>query len=90
MSVTGELVLNGDGRSGPVHKGLLAGFVDLPQNHALSAPPPLVEFAEAAVEIPVRVLFAVFLPKQLQRDVFARLKLSADKRESSEVEASCR
>jgi hypothetical protein len=45
--------------------------VDLSQNHVLSAPPPLVEFAKAAVQIAVRVLLTVFLPEEMQGDVFA-------------------
>lgn len=53
----------------------------LPQNDTLGAPPSSVEFTEAAVQIAVRMLFAIFLPEQLQSYVFARLQLSVNERE---------
>jgi len=40
--------------------------------------PPLVQFAEPAVAVAVRIAFAVFLPEQPQRDVAVSTELLAD------------
>src|SRR5580658_1350454 len=62
-------------RSGPIHEQLLAGLVLLPQHHILFPPPPLVQFAEAAVLVAVRVRLPVLLPQQLLRHVWMLLPL---------------
>ena len=41
--------------SSPVDEQLLAGLVLLPQHHVLLLPPALVQLAEAAVAVAVRV-----------------------------------
>src|SRR5580658_10882087 len=63
-------------RSGPIHEQLLAGLVLLPQHHILFPPPPLVQLAEAAVLVAVRVRLPVLLPKQLLRQVSVLLPLT--------------
>src|SRR5690242_6594917 len=60
----------------PIHKQLLAGLVLLPQHHILFPPPPLVQLAEAAVLIAVRVCRPVFLPQQLLSHVWMLLPLA--------------
>src|SRR5450432_195565 len=72
------LVVDPDGVAGPVHEGLLAGVVMVPEHHIAAAVPPLIEFAEAAVAVAVWLSFAVFLPEQLQRQVFVSLKLGVE------------
>jgi len=49
----------------PIHEQVLAGLVPLPQHHILLPPPPLVQLAEAAVLIAIRVCLPVLLPQQL-------------------------
>src|SRR4051794_2321221 len=63
-------------RSCPIHEQLLAGLVLLPQHHILFPPPPLVQLAEAAVLVAVRVCLPVLLPKQLLRQVRMLLPLT--------------
>src|SRR6266536_4990878 len=70
----GLAVIDRDGVSGPVDKRLLARVVIVPENHISAAVPPLIEFAEAAVAIAVQMSFAIFLPKELQCQVFMSLK----------------
>jgi len=62
--------------SGPIHKQRLAGLVFLPQHHILFPPPPLVQLAEAAVLVAVRVCLPVLLPQQLLRHVWMLLPLT--------------
>ena len=52
------------------------GVVIVPEHHVPVAVPALVEFAETTVAVAVRLSFAVFLPEQLQRQVFVSLKLA--------------
>src|SRR5580698_3390954 len=59
----------------PIHEQLLAGLVLLPQHHILFPPPPLVQLAEAAVLVAVRVRLPVLLSKQLLRYVWMLLAL---------------
>jgi hypothetical protein len=59
--------VNRDRRTCPVDEQLLARFVCLAQDDILFAAPALVELAEPAVAVAIRVGFPVFLPEQLQR-----------------------
>src|SRR5215831_19116817 len=59
----------------PIHEQLLAGLVLLPQHHILFPPPPLVQLAEAAVLVAVRVCLPILLPKQLLRHMWMLLPL---------------
>jgi len=49
---------------------VFSGAVILPQHQTQRACPALIEFAEPAVLMPFRFVLFVFLPQQLQRDVF--------------------
>ena len=51
----------------PVHEHLLAGNIDLAQHRVQSARPALIQLAEAAVAVTLRLSLAVFLPQQQQR-----------------------
>jgi hypothetical protein len=62
----------------PIHKHFFIGAVFLAEDHILVAAPAIVQFAEAAVAITVRLGFAVFFPHQLQCQVFVRLQLAPD------------
>src|SRR5580700_1431264 len=59
----------------PIHEQLFAGLVLLPQHHILFSPPTLVQLAEAAVLVAVRVCLPVLLPKQLLRNMWMLLPL---------------
>lgn len=47
----------------------------MPEHHIPATVPPLVELAETAVAVAVRLSFAVFLPEELERQVFMSLQL---------------
>ena len=64
-----------DRGSRPIDEQLLAGLVLLAQHHILLAAPALVQLAEAAVAIAVRVCLPVLLPEQLLRQVWMLLSL---------------
>jgi hypothetical protein len=68
-------VVDRNGVAGPVDEGLVAGVVILPEHHITVAMPPLIEFAEAAVAVAVRLRFTVLLPEELQRQMFVSLQL---------------
>ena len=68
-------IIDRDRVSGPVDKRLLAGIVIVPEHHIPATVPPLIELAETAVAVAVRLSFAVFLPEELERQVFISLKL---------------
>jgi len=57
------------GCSCPIHKQLLAGLVFLPKHHILFPPPALVQLAETAVLVAIRVCLPILFPKQLLRQV---------------------
>jgi hypothetical protein len=67
-------VVDGKGRSGVIHKELLACLMVLAQHHVQMPPPAPVEFAEAAVAVAVRVSLTVFFPDQLQRQMAMALE----------------
>src|SRR5215831_13845012 len=69
-------IMDGYRCSCPIDEQLLAGLVLLPQHHILFPPPPLVQLAEAAVLVAVRVFLPVLLPKQLLRQVCMLLPLT--------------
>jgi len=58
-------IIDRDGVTGPVDERLLPRVVIVPEHHIPAAVPPLIEFAEAAVAVAVRMSFAVFLPQEL-------------------------
>ncbi len=78
---TGNAIVNGDCGTSPVDESLLAGFVLLPHHHVEFLAPALVQLAESAVAIALRVGFAVLLPKQLQGHVAVSAKLLVDRGE---------
>jgi hypothetical protein len=61
--------IEGNLRSGPIHKQFFARPVFLPQNEILHLLPATVQFAKTAVAVTTRLLGAILLPKQLQREV---------------------
>src|SRR5262249_22301500 len=71
---TGSLIVDGNGVTGPVHEHLLAGAVLLTQYNILIPAPALIQFAEAAVAVAVRLGFSILLPDQLQGQMFVRLQ----------------
>jgi hypothetical protein len=62
--------------SGPVHEQLFAGLMLLPQHEILFPPPPLLQIAEAAVLVTIRVCLPIRLPQQLLRYVWMLLPLA--------------
>jgi len=62
--------------SGPVHEQLFAGLMLLPQHEILFPPPPLVQIAEAAVLVTIRVCLPIRLPQQMLRYVWMLLPLT--------------
>ena len=55
---SGARVFDRDGRTGVIDEELFAGTVLLAKNDVQLAPPPLVEFAEAAVAIAVEMVLS--------------------------------
>ena len=69
------------GRAGVVHEHGFAGLVHPRHRHVVAPPPPLVEVAEVAEAVPVRVLGPVLLPHQAHRQVLVFLHLGVQRRE---------
>src|ERR1700730_1754294 len=68
-------ILYRDLRPAPVDKPLLAPLVLLAKNYILLPPPLPIQVAEPAVAIPLRVLFPVIFPSQLQGQMGMLLEL---------------
>ena len=77
--LAGDGIPHRDGLARVVDKQLLAGPVFLAQHHVLLPTPALVELAEAAVTVAVRVHGAVLLPEQLQGEVLVLPQLGVDR-----------
>src|SRR5580704_12166361 len=69
-------IMDRNRRACPIHEQLLAGLVLLSQHHILFPPPPLVQLAEAAVLVAIRVCLPVLLPQQLLRQMCMLLALT--------------
>ena len=50
----------------------------LSHHHAVVAMPPLVQLAETAVPVAVRLRFAILFPEQLQRHMLVTFELAMD------------
>src|SRR6476646_3039081 len=71
--------------SRPVDEHLLAGLVLLPEHDVLCPAPALVQLAESAVAVSIRLAFAILFPEQLQGDMLVGLQLLAN---GAEIDAA--
>src|SRR5512144_2109227 len=83
---SGLPVINRDLVAGIVDAELLSGTVFLAEDHVQLAGPVMVELTQPAITVSAAILFAVFLPPQLQRQVAMRLQLPADGAEIRQTE----
>jgi len=76
--ITGDAIRYGYGFARVVDEQLFARAVLLPQNYFLSSPPSLVQLAEPAVAVTIRMNRTILLPDELQGQVLMFLQFGVD------------
>src|SRR5450432_498320 len=75
---TAVTVIDRDRVARPIHKRFLPRLVVLPEHDIAAAVPSLIQLAEPAVTVAVRMRFPILLPQELQRQMLVRLKLGME------------
>ncbi len=76
--IAGLAIVDRHRGAGPVDEHLLAGLCVLPEHDVVIPVPPLIQLAETAVAVAVRLRFAILFPEQLQGHMFVTFELAMD------------